>query len=336
MHTLLDTSFRPHSDSIVDYLCPRQTVLSRETSSSVTCASVACSGFAHSLLATKNAPGRSEGIWPAKYTGMEQLQTEAKKFDASMASAPDVDVETTYDCIPPAQNFNGGVWFLEYVVPTWMAKIKFEAAAAAVTIVRLLRDNKHLKEGHADHAMAKISLDLSSTFQDEPVRLLLDELRRSLGKMPMRKPPEIYRNLISTMTVGPARPEEERERRIDIAYTFKYKFPVGVDGLGNTRQTVYASMPSLRATEKPHTTNAKAIIESSNVRKTQTQLIEENLLPSSDLRLTANKALVSQPTHQQIMDKAPAFPHTSRPLGLPFEMNALKMNFPPFDVLQWE
>lgn len=227
MHTILDTSFRPHSDSIVDYLCPRQTVLSRETSSSVTCASVACPGFAHSLLATKNAPGRSEGIWPAKYTGMEQLQTEAKKFDAS---APDVDVETTYDCIPPAQNFNGGVWFLEYVVPTWMAKIKFEAAAAAVTIVRLLRDNKHLKEGHADHAMAKISLDLSSTFQDEPVRLLLDELRRSLGKMPMRKRPEIYRNLISTMTVGPARPEEERERRIDIAYTFKYKFPVGVDG----------------------------------------------------------------------------------------------------------
>ncbi|EED81760.1 predicted protein [Postia placenta Mad-698-R] len=330
MHTILDTSFRPHSDSIVDYLCPRQTVLSRETSSSVTCASVACPGFAHSLLATKNAPGRSEGIWPAKYTGMEQLQTEAKKFDAS---APDVDVETTYDCIPPAQNFNGGVWFLEYVVPTWMAKIKFEAAAAAVTIVRLLRDNKHLKEGHADHAMAKISLDLSSTFQDEPVRLLLDELRRSLGKMPMRKRPEIYRNLISTMTVGPARPEEER--------------------LGNTRQTVYASMPSLRATEKPHATDAKAIIESSDVGKTQTQLIEEvssndldpdgqpaqdanNLLPSSDLRLTANKALVSQPTHQQIMDKAPAFPHTSRPLGLLFEMNALKMNFPPFDVLQWE
>lgn len=34
-------------------------------------------------------------------------------------------------------------------------------------------------------------------------------------------------------------------------------------------------MPSLRATEKPHATDAKAIIESSDVGKTQTQLIEE-------------------------------------------------------------
>ncbi|KAF9807477.1 hypothetical protein IEO21_08206 [Rhodonia placenta] len=334
MHTILYTSFRPHSDSIVDYLCPRQTVLSRETSSSVTCASVACPGFAHSLLAIKNAPGHSEGIWPAEYTGTEQLQTEAQNFDASMASAPDVDVETTYECIPPAQNFNAGVWFLEYVVPTWMAKIKVEAPTAAVTYVRLLRENKHLKEGHADHAMAKISPDLSSTLKDEPVRLLLlDELRSSLEEVPMRKRPETYRNLINTMIKGGGLPEEKR--------------------LGNPRQIVYESMPSLRATEKPHATDAKAIIESSDVGKTQTQLIEEvssndldpdgqpaqdanNLLPSSDLRLTANKALVSQPTHQQIMDKAPAFPHTSRPLGLLFEMNALKMNFPPFDVLQWK
>ncbi|OSX56715.1 hypothetical protein POSPLADRAFT_1159565 [Postia placenta MAD-698-R-SB12] len=120
--------------------------------------------------------------------------------------------------------------FLEYVVPTWIEKIDPKEVATALTIVQLLRDNKHLKEGHADHAMAKIILTLSAKAEHGPVQLLLlDELRVSLKGMPMRKQPDAYCALIKTIIVGGALLKEEREKRIDIAYTFKYKFPVGVD-----------------------------------------------------------------------------------------------------------
>ncbi|EED82909.1 predicted protein [Postia placenta Mad-698-R] len=54
---------------------------------------------------------RTLGKILARGADMEQLETEALKFDATMTNTSDVGVvETTYDCIPPSQSFATGVF----------------------------------------------------------------------------------------------------------------------------------------------------------------------------------------------------------------------------------